>query len=271
MAPSAGERPALFRGCEQRPQAGETVGGGDTVGDELRQSFLDLRAQESASFDDLVVERRTVGAQMIDHRLRARADGGRASGSHRCHAMPCGGGPTRQKRDRCRADRPGMARGRTISISRWRQARPDRAAGQAQVVEPSHVVGIKTRRQELGFPSRNRCLEALQLADDGIERVRSLAPIVRHQVLPAEQEAHEILRADGLDFLTKALHRVAVVRASSDRTIPALERGREGSRHCNALRRQHDERRVGVGHGDAHRSGNGCTLVTGPRASRRSA
>ena len=151
-----------------------------------------------------------------------------------------------------------MARRR--AAARRRQARPDRAAGQAQVVEPRHVVGIKTRRQQLGFPRRDRRLEALQLADHGVERVGPLAPIVRHQMLPAEQEAHEILRADGLDFLPQPLHRVAMNSREQRPIAPFLRRRerREGARHCNALRRQRGERRIDVGHGHAHRSGDGC-------------
>ena len=72
MAAAAAERPALFRRGEQRAQSGEAVRGRDAQRDELRQRFLDLRAQQARALDDLVVERCAVLAQVIDDRLRAR-------------------------------------------------------------------------------------------------------------------------------------------------------------------------------------------------------
>ena len=193
---------------------------------------------------------------MVDYRLCPRAYRRSTCWGCRHNAMPGAGCATRQKRDRRGADRAGAAR--RCAVGWRRQARPYRTSRQAQIVEPGHVVGIEARRQQLGFPCRDRRLESLQLADHGVERVGPLAAIVGHQMLPAKQEAHEVPRAHGFDFLAQPLHRVAVNAREQRPFAPFLPRARrrKDTRHCDALRRQRGKRSVDLGRRNAHRSGD---------------
>ena len=244
VAAAAAEGRALFGRGQQRPQSGETVRGRDAERDQLGERFLDLRAQETGALDDLVVERCAVMPQVLDHPLRPRAHVHRGGGGRGRDAMPRGGGTSRQQRDRRGADGTGMT-GR--GGGRRRQARPDRAPGQAQVVEPRHVVAFETRRQHLRFPGSDRRLEALQLTDHRVERVRPFAAVVVQKVLPAEQKPHEILRADGLDLLPQPLHRVPMDPREQRAIAPfARARRRECAGHGNTLRRERRQRRVDV-------------------------
>ena len=228
MTASAGERPALLRRREQRAQSGEAVGRGDAQRDELRKRLFDLRAQQSRPLDDLVVERRAVLAQMIDDCLRAAAQRNRQRRRRRRDTMPERRGAARKQRDRCRADGPRVPGSRCRR--RQRQSRPDGAAGEAQIVEPRHVVGVETRGQELRLPRGDGRLETLQLADHHVERVGSFPALVRNEVLPAEEEPHEVLRADGFDLLPQALDRIAVDAREQRAVAPFLRRSRRRER-----------------------------------------
>ncbi len=121
--------------------------------------------------------------------------------------------------------------------------------GEAQIVEPGELVVFEPRRQDLRLPRRRRRLETLQLRDDGVEGVRSLPLLARHEVLPSKQEAQEILARDRLDFSAQPLHRVAV-DAREERAIAPLGLGRarrEESAHDDAFGDELRERRIDVG------------------------
>jgi hypothetical protein len=125
--------------------------------------------------------------------------------------------------------------------SRRRQPRPYHPARQAKVIQPRHVVGVESGGQNFRLPRADRRFEALQLTDHRIERIGAFAALVGQQVLPAKQEAHEILRADGLDFLPQPLHGVTMDARQQCAVAPLLRRrsGRERTRHRNTLRCQH--------------------------------
>ena len=152
------------------------------------------------------------------------------------------------------------------SVKRAQTARP----GQAQIVEPRHVVGVETRRQQLRFPRGDRRLEALQLADHRVERVRPFAALVRDEVLPAEEEPHEVLRADGLDLLAQALDRIAMDAREQRAVAPFLRRpdGVNAPAHRDALRGERRQRGVDSAPGTPSEAAI-ASLVTGPNPSSR--
>ena len=71
-------------------------------------------------------------------------------------------------------------------------------------------VALDPPGQDVGLPGGDRRLVALQLLDDGPHAVVTPDLRARGDVLPAQQEAHEVLRGDGLDRLAPALARVRV-------------------------------------------------------------
>ena len=106
-------------------------------------------------------------------------------------------------------ERSDAARGTALARERA-QARPQRAPGRAQVVEPRAGVVLHARRQDLRFPHRRRRLEAFELAEHAGERVGAADAARRADALPVEQEAHEVARLDRLDLAAQALERVAM-------------------------------------------------------------
>ena len=68
-------------------------------------------------------------------------------------------------------------------------------------------------------------------------------------MLPAEEEAHEIRRADRLDLGAQPVQRVAM-NAGEERPVAPFERpvspGREASAKHHAVRFEQQERRVGI-------------------------
>ena len=138
------------------------------------------------------------------------------------------------------------------------QARPDRASGKTQVIEPRELVILKTRRKDLRLPRRCRRLESLQLGDDCVERIGTLPLLARCDMLPAKQEAKKILARDGLDFLPQPLDRVAV-DAREERAITPLglsHPGRKQAAHDHAFGDQLCECNLDVGARQSHRAGN---------------
>ncbi len=90
------------------------------------------------------------------------------------------------------------------------QAGPDGLARTAGIVQPGHGVILHPAGQQLTFPGTGRRAETLELLQHLAHCRAALQAGARGQVLPIEQEAHEILERHGLDFPTQALDRVAV-------------------------------------------------------------
>src|SRR6185503_16903297 len=102
------------------------------------------------------------------------------------------------------------SRGRAGFGSAAREPRPDETAGETLLIEPRRVVLVDSRRQDLCFPCSCRCLEALELCEDGGDSIWPLHPCPRRCTLPLEQETQEIARFHRLDLRPQALHGVAM-------------------------------------------------------------
>src|SRR5207244_1553834 len=77
---------------------------------------------------------------------------------------------------------------------------------------------LSARADRRGF---HRRLEALELRDQRGQRVGTLAPLARNDVLPAAEEAHEILAGDRLDLLPQTLDGVTM-NAREERAVAPL-------------------------------------------------
>ena len=143
----------------------------------------------------------------------------------------------REQRDRGRAHRRDRALAAVRAAVARAEPRPGDPAGEALVVEPARLVFGKARRQDLGLPGAGRRLEALELGDHDLERVRPLHARVGRDVLPAEQEAEKIARRDRLDLGPQALDRVAVDAGEQPALAPfvGLRLGREPAAQREAL------------------------------------
>ena len=84
------------------------------------------------------------------------------------------------------------------------------AAAQAQPVYLLGAIVGDARRQHVVLPARRRQLEALELLDHRRQALGALDLVLAGDVLPMEQEAHEVGRADRLDLRAQAIERVAV-------------------------------------------------------------
>src|SRR2546430_1846173 len=100
---------------------------------------------------------------------------------------------------------------------------PGDVARKAQLVEPRGFVARDARGQHLALPSGRCQLEALELLDDALEPVATVQLLARLDVLPREEEAHEIGRAHRLDLAAEPVER-APVDASQEASIAPLDR-----------------------------------------------
>ena len=218
--PRAGERLALARRHEQSAQAREAVGGREPERDEFAERLLELRAQQTRGFRQLVKEQ----ARRARSRQSSTAWARPLSG-----AAPLGGASAIQSGARRRSMRAigvaptgdDMARAAIRGGGR-RQTRPGRPPGQALGVEPRGLVALEPRRQDLGLPRLRRRLEAFERAQDRGERVGPLeARLLRH-MLPGEQEAEEVPRGDRIDLRPQPPHRVMMDARQQATVAPLL-------------------------------------------------
>ena len=100
-------------------------------------------------------------------------------------------------------------RGR-LQHPRSRQARPSDFAREAQHVEHRGLVAVHPRRQHRALPRRRGHLEAVERFEDLAQTVGPRQARALLDVLPREQEAHEVGRGDRLDLGPQAVERVAV-------------------------------------------------------------
>ena len=115
---------------------------------------------------------------------------------------------------------------------RTRQSSPSDLAGEAEHVEPRRIVAIETRRQHRPLPRAGRHLESVEERDRLAHAVEpgQLAAVV--DVMPREQEPHEVRRRDRLDLRAQPIERVAM-DAGQQRAVAPFEpprrcRGRDG-------------------------------------------
>ena len=115
-----------------------------------------------------------------------------------------------EERDRRRAHRPGRQDGRRIDGGRPGQSRPCRLPAVAQQVEHRRVVTLDARRQDAAIPRIGGKLEAVELVDHGANAAEAGQLRRRLDVLPREQEPHEVRLRDRLDLGAEALQRGAM-------------------------------------------------------------
>ena len=161
--------------------------------------------------EEVAVEQRTVSPQ----RFEDVASGAR-SRELRLHRTPRRSHQPGQvlpggQAERSGPGRPGASPSRRPAIGfaaacdRRRQARPADLSRETQLIEPLATVGGDAGGQDALLPRPRRQLEALKLLH---HRQQPLAPLplgARHQVLPAQQEAHEVSSADRLDLAAQTL------------------------------------------------------------------
>src|ERR1700674_594440 len=80
------------------------------------------------------------------------------------------------------------------------ESAPGAVAREAQLVEPCGLVARDAGGQHLALPPGRGQLEALALLDHALEALRAVQLLAGLDVLPGEEEAHEIGRAHGLDL-----------------------------------------------------------------------
>ena len=110
------------------------------------------------------------------------------------------------------------------------QPRPGHFTGHAQLVEPGAPVPGHAAWEHRLLPDAGGDLEALELRDGCGDACAPLALRARGDALPAQQEAHEVLRGDRLDLLPQALLRVAVNADEQAPRAPLIVAATPGSK-----------------------------------------
>ena len=203
-------------GCaDDGPQAAEAVGGDEAGGDEIAERGPDRRFVQAAgrASGRRRTRRRACGA----HRARARPSSRhRASASQAlvgvivllvaqsfraAHASACSR----------RNSAIGVAPTIWVASRAGRgQPRPADLAGQAQRVEHRRLVAVDAVGQDARSQASAASSKPSSDVEDGAQSVEAGQAARRRDVLPREQEAHEVGRADRLDLGAQAVQRVAM-------------------------------------------------------------
>ena len=109
-----------------------------------------------------------------------------------------------------------------------REPAPGDAAAEAEAVDLLGAVVADPRREHVVFPRCRRQLEALELLDDRGQPFGAFQLLARRDMLPMQQEAHEVGRGDRLDLGAQPVQRVAM-NAREQPTIAPFELARSGS------------------------------------------
>ena len=185
-------------------------------------------ASSPVSRAQIVEEHRAARAQAVEHLARVRRQlvvaglGGRCPASRRATATP-------------RCARAGRARPASpASAAAVRSSSAGRGDRRAQATSPvrqrrsssRRLVAVDSRRQHRALPRGASQLESVQERQRFAQPVESRQPIARVDVLPLEQEAHEVGRADRLDLGAQPVDGVAVDarQQRAGRTIPSADR-----------------------------------------------
>ena len=177
---------------------------------------------EPAGSANIAEERRAPAAQHVEHRLALSVSC--LPDRRPRERLPGVGVLAEEERDR----RPGsQLRGFGELGRSRRQARPADFAGQAEHVEHRRVVAVEAGRKHRALPGRSGKLEAVELRERPRAGRRGRSADRRIDVLPAEEEAHEVRRADRLDLGAEPVQRVAM-DAREQRPIAPFERPMAG-------------------------------------------
>jgi hypothetical protein len=112
-----------------------------------------------------------------------------------------------KQRNRRRSDEPTR---RNVGRLRLRETCPADFARQAQHVEHARLVFLHPRRQHTPLPGAGGQFVAIERRHDRPQPVDPGHPMRSLDVLPREQESHEIRRADRLDLRPQPIERVAM-------------------------------------------------------------
>jgi hypothetical protein len=97
--------------------------------------------------------------------------------------------------------------------------------GQTQQVQPRGVVFLESRGQDRSFPGGRRQFETIELRDDLAQPVDARQSGSGPDVLPIEQESHEIRRTHRLDLRAQSMQGVTM-DARQQRALAPLRAGR---------------------------------------------
>ena len=201
------------------------------------QRLLDLRAEQPGVVLQVGKEARAVRAQHVEHLARH-------AGQHRIvdhrragRLLPMAERIAFAQQHRRAADRPRLATGR---VAAFRRPPPRDAAYGAQLVEHRRRVVVDACRQQVFFPGRGRRRKAFELAQRVGQAAFALAPLVAVagvQLVPAEQEAHELRRRHRLEFGAQFVARAAVDARQQAPVAPFVcTGGGQRAAHHRALR-----------------------------------
>ena len=162
--------------------------------------------------------------------------------------LPVRQGSTLAQHDGRAADRPGPVR-----LPAFARPPPHDAAHSAQLVEHRRRVVLHTRGEQVVFPRRRGRRVAFELAQHVGQAAFACAALVAvgsGQVVPAEQESHELRRRHRLDVGTQLLPRRAVQTREQPAVAPfGCSRLGKGTAHRRALGfepQQRGEHAVGI-------------------------
>ena len=163
-------------------------------------------------------ERRAPRAQGLAYGARLRAELARLRFG--------GGAPQPRVLAQHQGDRRAAQRGLARPVRR-RQAPPGHAAREAQPVDEVGLVVRDARGEHFVLPGAGGNFAAVELLDHRGEPFGTLQPLLARDVLPVQEEAHEIGGADRLDLGAQPVKRVAV-DARQEPAVAPFELGRAG-------------------------------------------
>ncbi len=103
-----------------------------------------------------------------------------------------------------------------------REPRPRNLAGEAEHVQHRRAIIVDARGKHAAFPGRRGKLAAIEDCERFAKSIQAGQPIAKVDVLPFEEEAHEIRRRDRFNFGAEPVDRVAM-DAREQRAIAPLQ------------------------------------------------
>ena len=196
----------------------------------MPEGFLDLRRQTLRPADDVGEEGRTEPFDFREHLacgVRQRAGLVWTRRHQRLGIL------AREQCDRRELRRPNaldaLALGSRQERGMRRQASPHHVARVTELVQEAALIARDARGQYGRLPRRGGYFQTLELPDD---MQRALDPVQsrgRGHVLPAEEEAHVVGRADGLDLASQRAEREPVNAGEHAPVAPLVARAGEAS------------------------------------------
>jgi hypothetical protein len=102
------------------------------------------------------------------------------------------------------------------------EAGPGDVTGEAEFIEPGALVGGDAGGEDVALPGDGGDVEALELGNGFEEATLAFVLGAGGDVLPAQEEAREVLDGDGLDLLAEAVEGEAVDAGEEAAIAPFL-------------------------------------------------